>query len=125
MNVNIVDIQNEKVIFSSKYGTGIAKYNSDLYFMLPDNCIYVELDIAEDLFFGLNVNVVESIEAKITFINDTCIIVGKLEEIEDDNYCIVRVGGSIFPCVIFDSEKYLGRFIELKTNELIITPVNY
>lgn len=118
-------LKRNKIIvnFSSSIGEGIAFWRSDDK-LFKGKEIEVELDVPQILCFGKDIVLAEQQEEKIYVCNDLVHITGRIEQIEWDNIITVRLGTSILLVEVEDMDKYeLNNWIEIRTNELVLTEV--
>lgn len=123
MKIVIKDFKDKQVFFESEYGIGIAKWSGETPAISQE--LHVELGVNANLVFGVDVTLIKDSSSKISNSEGICIILGKIESVDEDDYVTVRIGKNMLCCVIEGLKEFVGRFVEIRTVFLELSNMNY
>jgi hypothetical protein len=126
MRVEIVDIDNSSaeqtdVTFATDYGIGKGLWIGSAPDLLKS--YYVEFTI-EDLIWGTNVFEVSSEDFVISRDKDLTSLQGKIETVDDDGICTLRIGDSILLLDIAGKLPLPGHYIRVTTARVLLFDTN-
>jgi hypothetical protein len=110
------------VSFSTGFGEAKAFWEGD---KPMQNCeYYVEIDIHDVIILSKNI-----LDKKNTYsiqlCDDSIIICGKIDSINDDGYTVIRLGDSIIPFITPDKSLQAGTSVKLSAKYISLYPVYY
>ena len=110
---------NNLIIFSSKFGKGIATFKKND----SENKEYnVEIDIVDNLQWGQEIKISSKKYPLIILNGYINTIVGELESIDNDGYSILRMENSIIPFYASGTPFEIGSIIEINVKNIVMTP---
>lgn len=112
-------LANKRIIFSSEFGKGIAIWRGD---DRKYKEYEVEVDIEDDLIWGQSVKQSGHKVPSISTDGQISNFIGIFESIDADGYSVLRIGNSIIPFFANGHAFEIGSMIEMKCNNVIMTP---
>ena len=112
-------LANERIIFSSKFGKGIATWRGD---ERKYKEYEVEIDIEDDLIWGKSIKQSSQKVPLISTDGEMSNFIGIFESIDTDGYSVLRIGNSIISFFANGHAFEIGSMIEISANNVIMTP---
>ena len=122
MKINVVNIIESDVYCKNEFGEFIVKWASDLPCI--NKFYYIELDIIDELKWGVNVLLSDSLNNKILNIHGFIQLHGLLEFVDDD-YAVLRIDNYIIPFICHGNAFKNESYIYLNVKHLLAFPIEY
>ena len=122
MRIKIAAVEPGKVRFETAYGIAEAIWCGAA--AVINHEYFVEVDIENTLVWGENVVAAVSCPS-INSVGEKVHIVGLLESVEDDGYCVMRVGESVVPFVAMGTPPAIESPVEVLAECIFLTPYEY
>lgn len=118
-----IDTMEETVWFSSEHGEGKAIWDGPSPSVGRD--YHVELDVIGSLEWGRDIIRTDEKAEFIGVVDDMGCIVGRLESMEEDGLCTVRVGKDLISLETTGNPIQIGSLVKILTRSLVMTDVAY
>jgi len=130
MKVQIIKmaLQKEKnklitmVKFSTQFGCGVAKWNDDNPII---SVVYdVEIEIEDNLVWGIDITKATTTDFIIMQNGESVLLQGKLERVESDGFCVMRMETYIITFIASGNSFLLNDFIVIKSKNISLFAIN-
>lgn len=127
MKVRIKEVIHENsntvVAFSSNFGSAKAYWAGDEPTVNSE--YLVEVDIDNALVWNTDILKNEGCEFSIVNKNNSILISGRLESIDEDGYTVLRIGDNLIPFIASGDPFQIGAYILLSTRTITLSPFEY
>jgi hypothetical protein len=120
----VQQIGEEKIVcFQSKIGNGKALWNGNPPTINKD--YYVEIEIHDNLLWGDNIVKSPTRRFQIDLADNSLILTGELESIEDDGYTVIRLDESIVCIEASGTPLSIGTYVSILATKVEFFNQNY